>query len=587
MDRVEDLVTVPLSLPEIDAGVVAVAIDELPTRLQKRVDAVIATRKDWVLAASDSGIRVTVAGEIVVDLAVTGNLVDSAVCSCLLSPRCAHRAAVLSACPPVELAVTAHSAVASDARHITISAAHRDAARQLWNAAAVVVENGCTATGATDRAILLRAVHAARAVGMHRGARSGSELAEQLRRFGERSAEFSLAGLHESAVDTLLASFLVATRETLTGVEIGTARRIYEPVGGLQLSGIVSEPVATAGGYAGVVTWMVDSSGVRYSMGDVQPGGVERCVPDLPVALVGSGIDHQGLVRHGLTLSGATVTDSGRLGRGSRVATVLGVVADRAWSSDVVGKLFDVPVREQLAGALAHSADHTGRHGLICCTVEVSGATEHTVRVVSDGWPLDLTVPPGLSALAYAHNLRQLGRVPGAQLRLVGRVAADRPGQIVALAVSTGGHGTSGNVRNLAWDAITHAELTASVRPPDSPTIMSEAAAERRGQAGEPGAIAAPLARASDRLHQVLRGGRRMATGAACVRDADVLRASAMPYLAQAVSELSSAAQAPDRDEFGRRGAENSERFSIAWLRAAVMVTASRDHSLHESWGIR
>ena len=40
--------------------------------------------------------------------------------------------------------------------------------------------------------------------------------------------------------------------------DLGVGRRRYQPVGGLQLHGLASEAVATASGYAGVTTWLVD-----------------------------------------------------------------------------------------------------------------------------------------------------------------------------------------------------------------------------------------------------------------------------------------------------------------------------------------
>ncbi|MFE5790446.1 hypothetical protein [Rhodococcus erythropolis] len=570
--------TTPLSLPCIDARTVAAAIAALPTRLQKRADAVIATRNDWLLSTTDTGVRVHLAGEVTVELAVAANQVETAVCTCLLSPRCAHRAAVLSACPPAEQQDSAESDPIPPDAETTVSAAHRAAARSLWDAAANLIENGCAAAGAAERALLLRAVHTARAVGLHRGARSGAELAEQLRRYGERSAEFSLTGLHQGAVETLLACHLVQSQTTLSSAEIGRARRRYEPVGGLRLFGLISEPVVTASGYAGVVTWMVDSSGVRYSMSDVQPGGVERCVSDLPVALVGSGIDHRRLAQRGLTLSGATATESGRLGRGVTVSAVPGAHVDQAWTSVAVRRLFDVPVREQVAAALTDSDGDEGRLGLICCDVEVSSATVHSVQVMSEGLPIELAVPPGVPGLLYAQNLRQLGRVPGARMRLVGRIAADRPGQLVALAIRPRRRSAVGDIRNLAWDPVTHAELSDSVEVDAVHPIWE------RGV--ETTCIQAPLMRASDRLHQVLRGGRRMARGPVCLRDVDWLRESAMPNLAQSFAELFSAAKSSERDEFGRRALLHGERFTIAWLRAAVMVTASRARSQRESWGL-
>ncbi|NUS16326.1 MAG: hypothetical protein HOY69_33840, partial [Streptomyces sp.] len=90
-------------LPPVAPEVVAAAVEQLTSRLRKKLDATIETYTALPVTVEDGVRRVRCGEDAEVTLmtgpsgAVTDD--DQARCSCLLAPRCLHRAAVLGAAP--------------------------------------------------------------------------------------------------------------------------------------------------------------------------------------------------------------------------------------------------------------------------------------------------------------------------------------------------------------------------------------------------------------------------------------------------------------------------------------------------------
>ncbi|MDX2667606.1 SWIM zinc finger family protein, partial [Streptomyces stelliscabiei] len=90
-------------LPPAAPDVVAAAVESLTSRLRKKLDAAIETYAAVPVTADGGALRVRCGedAEVTLTPGPSGAVTDAeaAVCSCLLAPRCLHRAAVLSACP--------------------------------------------------------------------------------------------------------------------------------------------------------------------------------------------------------------------------------------------------------------------------------------------------------------------------------------------------------------------------------------------------------------------------------------------------------------------------------------------------------
>ncbi|MET7719153.1 SWIM zinc finger family protein, partial [Streptomyces sp. NPDC005407] len=90
-------------LPPVAPDVTAAAVENLSARLRKKLDAAIEQYAAAPATADGDTVSISCGEDAVVTLAPgpSGTVTDAdqARCTCLLAPRCLHRAAVLGACP--------------------------------------------------------------------------------------------------------------------------------------------------------------------------------------------------------------------------------------------------------------------------------------------------------------------------------------------------------------------------------------------------------------------------------------------------------------------------------------------------------
>ncbi|MER6911697.1 hypothetical protein ABT354_08505 [Streptomyces sp. NPDC000594] len=484
-------------LPPAAPEVTAAAVAELTSRLVKKLDAAIETYAAVPVVVEGAGRRVRCGAdaEVVLTPGPSGAVTqaEQAVCSCLLAPRCLHRAAVLSACPvadpdsvtdpdpvtgpdtladrstvadPGTTADPATTATATAIDHDTGSDAvpgpggsgtssgtqltepQLAAAHALWAAAAAVLAAGVPAAGAVAQAELLRASHSARLAGLYRAEGAALRVVRGLRGARSRHDGHRLADLVDQLRELLLTTAL------LTGAEpdpawIGSARRAYRPEGALRVHGVCREPVVSATGFGGVVTHVISDDGRWFTVADVKPGGAARArgAATATVALGSGSLDHARLSRGGLLVSGATVSSDGRLGAGKGVRAT--PVAGRSWASGPLAALFARPLSEAMGEGSgdapvgdAEQARQPGGAPIGCDLVIVGAFDGHVLArelppggADREGLLIRLLPAHGHPDLAHTANLRRLASRPGLRLRVVGRPDPDRAATLRPLAV--------------------------------------------------------------------------------------------------------------------------------------------------------
>ncbi|CAL9279463.1 hypothetical protein [Streptomyces sp. SudanB25_2051] len=448
------------------------------------------------------------------------------------------------------------------------------AADAVSRAAAAVLEAGTDGAGAVVQAELLRAAHTARLAGLPRAAAAAVSVVTGLRAARSADPAYRLDELSGRLMELLRVAHRVPVASGAELVALrGTARRPYAPDGSLRLYGLFSEPVLTASGYAGAVTWTADARGRLYSVSDVAPGGPGRATgaADRTVRVGDTALTHRELSRAGLAVSGATVSEDGRLGAGAGVRAVRAPGA--AWDADPLDRLWAVPAAEQAARAL--DSGETG-NGLLFLDVTVLGTVREAAGVclVADcgGLTVRLTAAHDDPALPYRDNLRLLASTPGIRLRAVARLDPAPHPRARLLAVS---HPVDAAARvDLGFDRLQRADLPA--------------AGARGGSEGAPTGDQAPVHLLRRRVHQAVSAGRRVLalpvdTGA----DARRLRAHGLGTAAELLDHLHTAAASRTRDPFGRLEAADPRVFARAWLAAAV-YTDEVDRALcAAAWGNR
>ncbi|MGJ5749759.1 hypothetical protein [Streptomyces puniciscabiei] len=607
----------PPVAPSVTAGLVAA----LPPRLRKRLDAGIAKLADRPTRRDGDTVCIAVDDDTDLELHAPDGTVtdaDGIRCGCLLAPDCLHRAAAASmapiadpdsgaaaqsseeSTPPAEASVgpktpgagqeaverrpdgTERGAGAQEkagARQGAVEpttsgaeqevsegeragAGRRSAVLALRAAAAAVLDAGADGAGAVLQAELLRAAHTARLAGLHRAAASAVSVVTALRAARAGDPAHRLVDLVGGLRDVLSVAHRVPHA---TGAELadlrGTARQPYRPDGSLRLYGLFSEPVLTASGYAGAVTWTADAEGRLYQVSDVAPGGAGRAVEaaDRTVRLGDTALTHRELSRAGLAVSGATVSPTGRLGAGAGVRAVR--ASGAGWREEPLDRLWAAPMAEQLIRAL------NGGHDLLFLEVTLLGtaveAAGDCLLAGCGGVVLRLTAAHDHPALAHRDNLRLLAAARGATLRVVARlVPAPHPR---AQLLATEHPARSGTRVDVGLDRLQRADLpTASASPVREAPSVEEA----------------PLHLLRRRVQQAVSGGRRVLsfpgdTGA----DARRLSRSGLATAGGLLEELHASAAERSRDVFGRLLPVDPDRFARAWL-AAARYTEEVDRAL-------
>lgn len=596
-------------LPPVAPSVTAELVEALSPRLRKRLDAGIAKLAARPVVREGDTVRIAVDDDTDVELHAPGGTVadaDAIRCGCLLAPDCLHRAAAASAAPVADpspdAAPTSSPEAQTEAKKKTEAETEAEAeekaeaqeeaqeeaatqgsepepeaagpaqlaaARAVYDASAAVLEAGTDGSGAVLQAELLRAAHTARLAGLPRAAASAVSVVT-----GIRAARSADPGYRRSdLVDALRTVLGVAHRLPFaSGPDLtelrGAVRQPYTPDGSLRLYGVFSEPVSTATGYAGAVTWTADAGGRLYTVSDVAPGGPSRATgaADRAVRIGDTALTHRELSRAGLAVSGATVSPTGRLGAGAGVRAVR--ASGAAWDAEPLERLWAVPVAEQVARALSDG------HGLLFLDVTLVGTVRESagdcLLADNDGLAVRLAAAHEDPALPYRDNLRLLAAARGSRLRIVARLVPGPAPRALLLAAE---HPARPDARvDLGLDRLQHADLPTSVAasaPAPAPVVDE-----------------APLHLLRRRVHQAVSGGRRvLAFPDSGPGDGGRLRRVGLATAGDLLDELRAAAADRSRDAFGRLLPADTGRFARAWLAAAVYTAEVERALCATAWG--
>ncbi|GGT15626.1 hypothetical protein [Streptomyces chromofuscus] len=606
-------------LPPVDPSVTAALVGALSPRLRKRLDAGVAKLAARPAVRDGDTVRIAVDDETDVVLHAPGGTVTSADairCGCLLAPDCLHRAAAASAAPvaddtsqadPAEdtegheetppetqekteaTEATEATRQASRARPDTATVEQRSAARAVYDAAAAVLEAGTDGAGAVLQAELLRAAHTARLAGLPRAAAAAVSVVTGVRAARSADPAYRLAGLVGALVGVLGVTHRLPHA---TGPEVselrGTVRQPYRPDGSLRLYGLFSEPILTATGYAGAVTWTAGAEGRLYTVSDVAPGGPARATgaADRAVRIGDTALTHRELSRAGLAVSGATVSPTGRLGAGAAVRAVR--ASGAAWRDEPLDRLWAVPVAEQVTRAL------NGGQDLLFLEVTLTGTVRETTGdcLLADcaGVPLRLATAHDDPLLPYRDNLRLLAAARGSRLRIVARLV---PGPLPRALLLAAEHPGDPAARvDLGLDRLQHADLpTDADAGPHRDAGLPVGTDLPTGTVPSPAAVVtardeAPLHLLRRRVHQTVSGGRRvLAFSREGSGDGARLRRVGLATAAALLDDLHAAAADRSRDTFGRLLPADTDRFARAWLAAAVYTDAAERALCADAWG--
>ncbi|MFI6102821.1 hypothetical protein [Streptomyces sp. NPDC051310] len=465
---------------------------------------------------------------------------------------------------------------AGDGTGAPLTGAQDAALRALGDAAVGVLVAGVSGAGAVVRAEVLHAAHSARLAGLPRPAAVAVRVA---RRLGEARSEDPAFRLPELSAD--LAALLDAVQRPHRAA--GAARRPYRPTRPLRLYGLFTEPVVTASGYAGATAYAVTPDGALRTVSDVAPGGPERAVQAAGTALVpgGSALPLRELGDGGgVILTSPTVSADGRIGGGGQVRSVR--AAGCSWHEPPLDALWRRPPAAQLDAALDWwdlPDDERGAGGdllFLDGTVMAAATAGGGPAFAVEGGPaVSLYAPDERPELPYAENLRLLAGRPGLRLRLIARMAPDRPGGVRALAASWTGHDGEAVRADLGLRRLHRTDIPPVAAAPTPPGGPGPAA---------PGALPLELDLLRRAVDRTVAGGRAVTAAAADGELPRRLRAVGLTTGADCARALEEAASARGRDVLGRLTPADPDAFARAWLAASVYVSAAARSLLSAAW---
>jgi hypothetical protein len=324
------------------------------------------------------------------------------------------------------------------------------------------------------QADLLRAVHQARATGLHGPAAAAIRVVERLRAARRDEPTFRLADLTDDLRDVLGACHRLASGD---GTVAGVARRDYEPVGDLRLYGLFCEPVRAATGHSGAVTYLVDGTGRFWTVSDVKPADQPATASAVraPVDLGEVRLSHHALARAGLRAVNAHASATGRLSHGRARQAVS--ASGAGWSDPPLDALWRAGPGEQAARWLTATAlpshERPASHDLAFLDGVVLGADHRGLLLAVGGRGLTVAVsaPHEDPALPYVTNLRLLAaHAAGRWIRLIGRFTGPRRVDGLAFAASWLPDTHGGHV-DLGATTLTRADFS---RPADGPPVRNE-----------------------------------------------------------------------------------------------------------------
>lgn len=443
--------------PSVAPSVVASIVEQAPGRVRRKLDKQSNVANDWTWTRQGDGWTVEAGGESVRLEAPDGqvSIEEHVKCSCLLSPRCFHAIACLSVLPiedaPDEDASPSDTTSAdqdaletSEANTSTatpIGDAERTAAAQMWKDAAGVLAAGARASGSLLQAHLLRAVHECRCQGLHRLAASGLRIVQSIKQLREQRPEFRSDSLVADLHELLMVAWEIQRAENSIGREwVGVARRRFEPIRSLRLTGLLSEPLLTRSGYAGVVTYLMGDDGVMCSVSDVRPGSASRIREawKTGVDMGGMTISHAELNRQGVLIQNATRSADGRLGGGESARAV--TTKGEGWQSPSVAGQFEVPLQEQIERVFRWAdvpdLERPAGFDFVYLKGVVAGACGADLLLRLEGSFVRLRIAADSDATLFRDNLTLLARAPGLRLRCVARMDPQSAGEAIALAVA-------------------------------------------------------------------------------------------------------------------------------------------------------
>lgn len=438
--------------PTVSPDLIAALIELTPDRVRSRLDRMPNAAAEWSWQATESAWSVDTGAETVTLPHGHVVRVQQLACTCLLSPKCFHVLACVTA-----LEVTIVEAVPAegsddveppapdsddDDDRLEPDEKQRRSASELVRSVAQLLQVGVANAGLVVQSGLLRAVHQCRADGLHRLANLGLRIVTGTGEFRSRAPTSDPAQLADDVADLLETGCHILGESPIAGFWIGTARRKQLAVRPRRLHGLFAEPIVTRSGFAGAAAYFLGEDDRIYTASEVRPGDV-ALARDAYLGGIEIGSMIQPAKQLARTLyfgTDLTASADGRLGRGKGIK--IAEQGRSSWRAEAIEARFRRSLLDQWNAVYAQASlpadvrragwDFVFLGGIVIGAAGPelllsSETTEPTIRIAIENEG---------DMLYYRENLRMLSHAPGLRLKLIGRMSLQDPTVVSALAVA-------------------------------------------------------------------------------------------------------------------------------------------------------
>ncbi|MBU1221643.1 hypothetical protein KKF34_15575 [Myxococcota bacterium] len=341
--------TMNINLPCIPELLFAQIVDNAPGVMQRRIKKNPLAAEEWTWSDADNGVTITTENDDIVTVNVDKSTVNAINCNCLMAPKCFHvlacaflisvkgsAAPSTAEVPPtapddaqnsspskIESSIESSDANIDDStyeRTVKITEAMQAFGNDAHQVFAALLKRGLNSFTLAELSTMARLLHRAKTSDVPSLASLSGAIMQSIGARLAGQSQFSLEEYTRNLALALRISFKLSIGGQAPLDIIGTARRKYNPGGGLDLMGIFCE-AAGKGTVKGVLTWFSAPGGRFLSLGTFRSDEDASCekLHRTGIDFGGMSLSPRDLAKKRIIVSNAAISEENTLSQGKSV----------------------------------------------------------------------------------------------------------------------------------------------------------------------------------------------------------------------------------------------------------------------------
>lgn len=338
--------TMNINLPFIPELLFAQIVDNAPGVMQRRIKKNPLAAEDWAWAMANEALKVTTENDDIVTVNIENSEVKAINCNCLMAPKCFHVLACAflisvkgSAAPSTSTDISPNTSdgaqntpgektESSDATtddslyesSVKITEEMQAFGIEAHHVFTTLLKRGLNSFTLAELSTMARLLHRAKTSGVPSLASLCGTLMQSIGARLAGQSQFSLEEYTRNLANALRISLRLTKGGQASPDTIGTARRKYNPSGGLDLMGLFCE-AAGKGTVKGVITWFAAPGSRFLSLGTFRSDEDASCekLHRTGIDFGGMSLSPRDLARKRIIISNAAISEDNSLSQGKNV----------------------------------------------------------------------------------------------------------------------------------------------------------------------------------------------------------------------------------------------------------------------------